>query len=298
MLLVIFNRPDSTRRVFETIRSARPRRLFIAADGPRSGHPDDAETVPKARSIGAGVDWDCDVRVLFRDQNIGCARNISSAINWAFQSADELIILEDDCVPASSFFPFCTQLLERYRDDERVFVISGNNFHPGPPRTPYSYYFSRFNHCWGWATWRRAWSHFDLDMALWPEIKKGMWLLDVLGDPLAVGYWQRIFDSTAAGDIDTWDYQWTLACWVQSGLTILPSKNLVENIGFGRDATHTKKAPPVIATAAEMDFPLVHPPFIIRDERADSWIQRNNFGDTARWKCLSMWRRLLRSWRF
>jgi hypothetical protein len=239
------------------------------------------------------VDWDCEVKTLYHDHNLGCARAVSSAIDWAFESADELIVLEDDCLPAASFFPFCRELLERFRDDQRVFVISGDNFQQGPPRTPYSYYFSRYNHCWGWATWKRAWKHFDLEMRLWPEIRGGRWLLDILSEPGAAEYWRRIFDSVHAGKIDTWDYQWTFACWAQSGLTILPTTNLVENIGFGATATHTLENSPDVPSANELEFPLHHPPHVIRDVQADAATQRHHYGTAPRWRRLRRWRDLL-----
>ena len=277
VLFLIFNRPELTRQSFERIRAARPRQLFVAGDGPRPNVPGEADKVAAARRAVEVVDWPCDVQTLYRENNLGCARAVSSAIDWAFENVDELIVLEDDCLPAASFFPFCTELLERYRDDERVCVISGDNFQPGPPRTPYSYYFSRFNHCWGWATWKRAWHHFDFDMPLWGEICRGGWLVDLLHNPLAVRYWKRIFDQVSGGEIDSWAYRWTFAIWTFGGLTILPEVNLVQNIGLSGDATHRsdeKHSRP----ASDLKFPLTHPPFVIRDARADSWTQQYHFG--------------------
>ena len=278
VLLLIFNRPTLTFATFERIRAARPERLFIAGDGPRGDRPEDATAVEQARTLTGMVDWDCEVKTLYRNHNLGCARAVSSAIDWAFESVDELIILEDDCLASASFFPFCTELLERFSDDQRVFVISGDNFQQGPPRTPYSYYFSRYNHCWGWATWKRAWRHFDLEMRLWPEIRDGQWLVDVFQDPLAVGYWTRVFDEVHAGKIDTWDYQWTFACWMQGGLTVLPAVNLVQNVGFGENATHTKKESCHGPPAENLIFPLSHPSYVLRDDHADAWTQIHHFG--------------------
>lgn len=299
VLFLIFNRPELTRKSFERIRSARPRRLFIAGDGPRAGVWPDAEKVAAARSIVDEVDWDCHVESLFRDRNLGCARAVSSAIDWAFERTDELIILEDDCLAAASFFPFCSELLDRFRHDERIFVVAGSNFQSGPPRTPYSYYFSRFNHCWGWATWRRAWQHFDFDLTLWDEIRRGGWLGDVLDDPLAVRYWERIFDRVSAGEIDSWAYRWTFACWTAGALTILPEVNLVQNVGFSGDGTHRsheKHSRP----ATDLDLPLVHPRFVIRNARADAWTQQYHFGygkvgilDRLRHKLCSRSRRIV-----
>ena len=293
VLLLIFNRPSLTLRVFERLRSARPGRLFIAGDGPRENHPGEAEAVEQARAVATMVDWDCDVKTLFREHNLGCARAVSSAIDWAFESVEELIILEDDCLASDSFFPYCAELLERYRDDQRICVISGDNFQQHPPRTPYSYYFSRFNHCWGWATWKRAWRHFDFDMNVWPEIRDGGRLTDILHDRLAEKYWTKIFDKAYAGAIDSWAYRWTFSCWVQSGLTVLPSVNLVRNIGFGEDATHTRNDSKHSLLEEELPFPLSHPPFVLRDAQADEWTQYHHFNTRPARGRLHHWRDLL-----
>jgi len=283
VLLIIFNRPDLTQRVFERIRQAGPRQLFVAADGPRSGVPADEERCARARQIVEQVDWECEVHTLFRETNLGCKRAVSSAIDWFFENVEAGIILEDDCVSHPTFFPFCAELLERYHDDERIMAISGDNFQRGRQRTPYGYYFSRYNHCWGWATWTRAWQYYDRDMKLWPEIRDVGWLEDVLSGSLSVRYWARIFQSVYEGHIDTWAYQWTFACWVQSGLSILPNANLVSNIGFHGDATHTKGSSRFANMPTEaIEFPLQHPEFVIRDAQADEFTERNHFGISER----------------
>lgn len=278
ILFLIFNRPDTTKGVFEAIRKAKPPKLFVAADGARPDKPGEWEKCQKVRGIAIVVDWDCEVKTLFRDTNLGCKVAVSRAIDWFFQHVEEGIILEDDCLPTQSFFWFCQELLEKYRYDERVMMISGDNFQFGRKRTDYSYYFSRFTHIWGWASWRRAWKHFDVNMKLWPEIRDGGWLNDWLGDKKRVEYWTQIFEKVYKGKIDTWDYQWTFACWVQNGLSILPNVNLVSNIGFGFDAVHTKgqskfndmKTEPVV-------FPLSHPKYILRDSVADAFNDRSMF---------------------
>jgi hypothetical protein len=188
------------------------------------------------------------------------------------------IVLEDDCLPHPTFFRFCEELLERYRDDERIMAISGDNFQFGRQRSKYSYYFSRYPHCWGWATWRRAWQHYDGDMDLWPVIREGRWLEDVLEGKRAVAYWTRIFNRTYDGDINSWAYAWTLSCWAQSGLTALPNVNLVSNIGFGVAATHTiSEDISSSSTLNYLDFPLSHPSFVIQDTVADAFTQRHHF---------------------
>lgn len=274
VLLLIFNRPDTTQLVFNEIRKARPTQLFVAADGPRKDRLNDLENCRKAREIIQQVDWDCYVSTLFRDENLGCKRGVSSAIDWFFSNVEEGIILEDDCVPDQSFFPFCQELLERYRYDERVMMISGDNFQFGRQRTEYSYYFSRYVHIWGWGTWRRAWKYYDVNMKLWPLIRDGMWLTDIFQDPAAVYYWQHGFENIYSDKIDTWDTQWTFACWIQSGLSILPNNNLVCNIGFNQYATHTKWATDQANLSVyPIQFPLIHPSYVIRDAKSDAYTQ-------------------------
>ena len=274
VVLLIFNRPDLTRRVFERIREAQPAQLFIAADGPRPDVPADVELCAQARQVAEQVDWECEVHTLFRETNLGCKQAVSSAIDLFFEHVEEGIILEDDCVPHPTFFRFCDELLEKYRDDERIMAISGDNFQLGRRRTEDSYYFSRYPHCWGWATWRRAWCHYDGEMRLWPAIRDGGWLQDILENRRAIAYWTTIFDKMYNGDIDSWAYAWTFICWIQSGLAILPTVNLVSNIGFGENATHTRGGGRIANMSVQpMDFPLIHPPFVLRDAKADELTQ-------------------------
>lgn len=283
---LIFKRPDTTERVFEEIRRAKPPKLLVVADGPRNDKPGEAEKCAATREIIDRVDWDCEVLKNYSDVNLGCGISVSSGLDWVFNNVEEAIILEDDCVPHSSFFPFCEMLLMKFKDDNRIFSISGQNFLFGRRRTEYSYYFSRYSHCWGWATWKRAWQHFDFDMTLWPEIKARDFLSDILVDSQTVKYWNKVFERTYDGQIDTWDYQWLFACWVQSGINIHPNVKLVSNIGFGLESTHTsgkRRKYAEIPTEA-MTLPLEHPPFIISDRQADNWVQRNiyNFSRSKR----------------
>jgi len=270
VLMIIFNRPELTRRVFEQVRRARPNRLFVAADGPRT--PEEAGRCAEARAIVDEVKWECDVQARFSDVNQGCRVGPASAITWAFEQCEQMIILEDDCLPRPSFFPYCEELLERYRDDERVMTVSGDNFQLGSRQMPYSYYFSRYSHTWGWASWRRAWSHYDIGMRRWEELRDTPWLLDLLGDAGWAEYWGRLFDLTFAGMISTcWDYQWCFASWSQNALTALPSVNLVTNLGFGRDSTHTVDASNPLSglPTEDLAFPLRHPWGLIWDRAAD-----------------------------
>ena len=280
VLFLIFNRPDTTKKVFDAISSSRPPRLYVAADGPRRDRISERDLCEQARSIATNVDWACEVKIMFREENLGCRRAVSSAIDWFFENEEEGIILEDDCLPHPTWFRFAEELLERFRDDERIMCISAQHFH-GKNHVPNaSYFFSRYNHCWGWASWRRAWAHYDHNMVLWPEWRSSEWLLDVgRGSKCFKDYWTQIFDRVHKSEIDTWDYQWTFSCWAQGGLTILPSCNLVRNIGFGQEATHTKSANSRMELPLEgMVFPLTHPQKVIRDSKADEWTDKNVFG--------------------
>lgn len=278
---LIFNRPDTTQRVFEAIRQAKPPKLLVVADGPRGDRPEEVEKCAAAREIIETVDWDCEILKNYSDINLGCKNRVSSGLDWVFEQVESAIILEDDCLPDPSFFPFCEELLNKYRDDKRVMMISGNNFQLGKNRTENSYYFSQYCHIWGWATWRRAWEYYDVDINLWPEIRDGNWLSDIFANNfLVVQYRKRILQKMYEQLVDTWDYQWSFACWTQSGLSIMPNKNLVSNIGFRSDASRTKniKSPFAGMENLAMNFPLKHPRFLIQDRQADRRTEKYVFG--------------------
>ena len=282
VLFLVFNRPDTTTQVFEAIRQAKPPRLYVAADGPRADKVGEQEKCEEVRRIATQVDWDCEVKTLFRDKNLGCRLGVSSAIDWFFENEEEGIILEDDCLPSQSFFWFCEELLERYRNDMRIMVVSGDNFQEGSARNEYSYYFSRYSHIWGWASWRRAWSYYEKDMQSWPYIRDNNYLQDILSDKAVVKYWSKLFETTYQNKINTWDYQWTFSCWIQNGLTVLPNVNLVSNIGFDGDATHTtgKDNPNSKMLVFNLSLPLKHPNWVIMDKIADDYTQKMIFGTT------------------
>lgn len=241
VLFLVFNRPDTTRQVFEAIREAKPPRLYIAADGPRSNKASEAEKCAEVRKIATAVDWPCQVRTLFRDQNLGCKMAVSGAITWFFEQEEQGIILEDDCLPNQSFFWFCEELLNKYKDNERIWSISGNNFQNGIKRGNASYYFSNYSHIWGWATWRRAWQHYAVQIPYWPDWSQSSeWNL-LFVDKIERNYWAERLNEAFENLIDTWDFQWLANIWYHKGLAINPQVNLVTNMGFGVDATHTTK---------------------------------------------------------
>ena len=283
VLVLAFNRPDTTEKVIAAIRQARPDRVFFAVDGARPDRPGEREQVLAVQKLADLIDWPCEITTLFRERNLGCKIAVSEAITWFFDEVESGIVLEDDCIAHPSFFRFAGELLERFKDDERIALVSGNNFQFGRQRTNYSYYYSRYNHIWGWASWSRAWKLYDHKMTCWPEVRAGDWLMDLFGDPVAVRYWTKIFDTTYAELNTSWAYRWTFACWIHSCLSVLPSRNLVSNVGFGAGATHTKRRYSVANLPAEpMEFPLSHPPYMIRDSIADSRTEKLMFSRSKR----------------
>lgn len=298
VIFLVFNRPAETARVFARIRAARPRRLFIVADGPRPGRAGEAEKCRQVRElVEQGIDWPCAIVRDYAEANLGSGRRVASGITAAFAQTDEAIILEDDCLPDPSFFPFCAELLARYRDDPRVGLIGGSHHQfESRPDGP-SYYFCRYGNTWGWATWRRAWEKFDYEMKDWPAWRDAGGVERLFSEPAVRRFWRATWDESA-GRRDVWDYQWVF-CYLRHGLLgTLPRVALVENIGFGADATHTaglgEAGPPV----ESMRFPLQHPARIEPDLVAEAVASRRYFSGrprvrrmVARWK---RWRAKLR----
>jgi hypothetical protein len=304
VVFLIFNRPDTTQKVFESIRNAKPPQLLVVADGHRQQKPGEAALCSATREVIEGVDWECEVLKNYSDINLGCAKRVASGLDWVFNTVEKAIILEDDCVPHPSFFPFCEELLDRYEDDERIMSITGTNFQFGRKRSEYSYYYSDFHYCWGWATWQRAWQYFDFDMKLWPQLQEGSFLKDKLSHRRAVKYWNDIFQRTSEGKINSWFYRWLFACWSQSGLTVMPEVNLVSNIGFSDvTATNTKTAPEnslyANMSVEEMKFPLLYPPFMTPNIEADRLTQETRINPNllrrGLWKIRRIWRKYLSS---
>ena len=271
----------------------RPPKLLVVADGPRANHNEDASNCSLTRAVISGVDWDCEVLTNYSDINLGCKQRVSSGLSWAFEQVEEAIILEDDCLPDPTFFRFCEELLGKYRADESVMMISGDNFQFGRRRTPYSYYFSRFVHIWGWASWRRAWRNYDVGIKSWPALRETEWLTRTLENQSQVDYWREIFDLVYANEIDTWDYQLAFASLLNNGFSAIPEVNLVSNIGFGDSATHTGANNTVNKLAnlpaVGLDFPLKHPSAISRNTAADQFAFENAIAPHAN---RSLYRRL------
>lgn len=268
---LIFNRPDCTQRVFEAIARLKPRKLLVIADGPRPDRPGEAEQVAAARNIIEQVDWPCQVLKNYADINMGCRRRPSSGMDWVFDTVEEAIILEDDCLPDPTFFTYCRELLGRYRHDERVMSICGSNFHFGRSRTPYSYYFSKFTQLWGWASWRRAWQYYDVNMRKWPEFRDSGALRHIADSKTEEHFWKMMFDRYYYDQFNSWCFQWTFASLSQNALNIIPNVNLITNIGYDDRATHTTAMSPLANLPAFPLDPLAHPPTIWRHKEADAY---------------------------
>lgn len=277
--LVIFNRPEQTKRVVDALRMVKPTLLYVTADGPRT--PEEKILCEKTREVIEGIDWPCTVKKQYSDTNLGCGVNESRAFSWIFSEVDRAILLEDDCLPHQTFFKYCEELLEKYKDDARIMSISGNFFQQENKNftSPYSYYFSSLPHVWGWATWKRAWEKYDYSMSSWPELRKSKKLASWFKYPAMYEYWSNVWDQYYRDNENNWDARWVFACAVNEGISINPCVNLVTNIGFGEDATHSK----TFDNTAEIEshpmlFPLLHPPTTGIDYAADEFTLRNNFG--------------------
>jgi GR25 family glycosyltransferase involved in LPS biosynthesis len=230
VLFLVFNRPDTTLKVFESIRLAKPPKLYIAADGPRDGRIAEVKICQEVREIVKNVDWDCEVHTLFRDKNLGCKRGVYEGIDWFFQNEEEGIILEDDVVPHTDFFVFCDFVLNKYRFDERIMMATGTNYLSNSEyKQPY--FFSEHFTIWGWATWRRSWSLYDPDMSMWEHKKNQDDLCYKFQNSYIWKHFKNTFDSLKTDYIDTWDIQWVFTCLFNSGLCVTPRVNLITNIG-------------------------------------------------------------------
>jgi hypothetical protein len=290
ILFLIFNREDTTRRVFEAIRQQKPKYLFVAADGARKNKPGEIETCQKVRDIVSQIDWDCKLKTLFRDENLGCKIAVSNAITWFFEQVEQGIILEDDCLPDPSFFPFCEELLNRYKDDTRVGHIGGNCFLPKTVDKNYSYDFGSISHIWGWASWRKVWGNYDVDFSYWEKYKhdkkKRNRIFNSLREKI---YFSSFISDTLGGKnhINTWDVQYLFMLRVQNQLSVYPRVNLVTNIGLNSElATHTsKKADKLSVPPSAILLPLKHPEYILRNKELDDQTVKKNFFS---------WKRLVR----
>ena len=279
VLFIIFNRLSTTKRVFNEIRKAKPPRLYIASDGPRNTIQGEDKIIEKIRKyIIDNINWDCEVKTLFRKKNRGCGLSVSEAITWFFKNENDGIILEDDCLPNQSFFYFCETLLDKYKNNKLIWHISGDQFIPDY-ESKYSYYFAKIQHCWGWASWADRWNNYSYDLTNYSEIN----LKKFSNNTNVQKYWEYILHKMKNNEIDTWDYQWLFKIVEMNGLCINPSKNMITNIGFGTHATHTmNKNDPNSKLKSCSISKIIYTPEIKLDIRATNLIYSLHFGIDTR----------------
>lgn len=282
ILFVLFNRPDTTKQVFEMIRKIKPEKLYIAADGPRLHKKNEEKLCEETRKVTDIIDWPCEVFRKYSDKNFGCKINMSGGIDWFFKNEENGIILEDDCLPNESFFYFCQELLDKYKDVEKIKMISGNNFQFGKKYGEDSYYFSNFPNIWGFATWRRAWKEYDIEMKTYPEFKKDGKIATIFTDNKIQKFMIRLFDKLYKNEMNAWAGRWVYAIYSNKGISISPSVNLVSNIGFGQNSTNTKKRNDILSNiTTEKLENLVHPSLITINKEADDFLFRKIFYKTT-----------------
>lgn len=277
VVFFIFNRADTAKLVFEEIKKLRPKKLYIFADGPRPDR-DELSKCLETRQITEVIDWECEVTKRFSDSNLGCCGNIASGLDFVFSKEEMAIILEDDCLPDPTFFMFTQELLVKYKNDHRIGAITGDNFQFGKLPLEESYYFSKYFNCWGWATWKRAWSTYDRDLTNWPTIKSQDILKNILPEAHKRYFWNDVLDRVYTKKLNTWDHQFSLNLFLNNMLVIVPKTNLIKNIGFDERATHTNtNSNNHLAALATnpIKFPLIHPKYIFVNNLADENTGRN-----------------------
>lgn len=287
VLFMIFNRSDTTQKVLNAIRQAKPKQIFIAADGPREDKEGEIEKCQRTRKIATSVDWDCEVKTLFRDKNLGCKIAVSSAIGWFFENIEEGIILEDDCLPSQSFFWYCQELLEKYKNDMRVWHIAGRNNLGSYLPSLYDYHFTTGGSVWGWATWRNRWEYNNLNLDIIEDKESNKKLKDFLCNTNAFRGHLDAMRTIKEDKVNTWDYYWIFSTKINNGLAIVPSKNLVKNIGFGEDATHTttcNNIEQLNMIANEIKFPIKHPSIISIDRKLSNLLDKIAFPPESKLK--------------
>ena len=276
ILIIAWKRPKKTEELINKIKQINPDNLYIACDGPKNKNSLEDNKVNKTKELLLGSFEEIrQKKYFFSDNNQGCKIGVSNAINWFFENEKEGIILEDDCIPNLEFFSFCQEMLETYRHDERIWSITGHNQQNKIQRGSGTYYFSKYPRSWGWATWRRSWEKYDRDIKDWPNIKSKGILKNQLNNQREINFWEKILDNIYHySSPNTWDYQWTLTSFLNSGLTIVPNKNLIKNIGFDEEATHTffGEQNNFVKTYQEKNnsiFPTIHPDYFVINKEAD-----------------------------
>lgn len=286
ILFIIFNRPDTTQKVFDQIKKIKPNKLFIAADGPRPENPTDKVKCAQTREITTQIDWPCELKTRFLDENLGCGIAPSAAISWFFEHVDQGIILEDDCLPNQSFFHFCQITLNHYKHDTRIFHIGGTSYqHLIKSNISSDYYFIRVPRIWGWATWARAWKKYDFNLSTFPNFKNNKVIQNIFREEILQTRWLATLHHLHTylqtdPKPNVWDFQWTYTILSQNGLCISPVKNLICNIGFRTDATHTTQEDPLLSNQPTEEINInniSHPIFITPDKKDELWVMQYIF---------------------
>ena len=278
ILITAWRRVEKLEELLLTLKKNKPRKIYISCDGPRENFPNDKKLIKKVKkTIDQIINWDCEIYKQYNNKNLGCRGAMKKAIDWFFNNETEGIILEDDCIPNEEFLIYCSTLLKKYRKNHKIWNISGVNFQKGISRGDGSYYLSKYFHCWGWATWRDRWLNFDNFINSWAKAKENLLLESIFRDPLEIKYWSKIFDNFYLyGTPDTWDIEWAYTCFINEGYTVIPNVNLVRNIGFDKEATHTKFTIDNHSND-EMILPISHPTFLITNNSADRFTFYNHY---------------------
>ncbi len=279
ILITAWRRVEKLERLLLAIKKNKPKKIYFSCDGPRKNIYSDSILIKDVKAtFDKLINWDCDVYKLYNDENLGCRGAMIKAINWFFEEETEGIILEDDCIPSKDFIPYSSKLLEKYRDNLKIWNISGTNFQRGIIRGDGSYYLSRYFHCWGWATWRNRWRKFDSYVKSWSQAKENNLLESIFNDPVEIKYWHNIFEKFYCEKLpDTWDIEWAYTCLANQGYTIIPNQNLVKNIGFDKEATHTKFSIDRQSNT-NLILPIIHPSFLTQNNIADKFTFYNHYG--------------------
>jgi len=281
VLLVVFNRPEFTRKVIDRLREIKPKIILVAADGPRLSNPSDIQNCKEVINVvNRGIDWPATLITNISKTNMGLRHRMASAITWAFTCYDKCIILEDDCIPNKSFFYFCTNLLNIYENTDSIGAITGDNFLNNKIAIEDSFYFSRYPQCWGWATWKRAWAYYDDAMLEWPAERNSGFLRKIFDHPLEIKYWEDIFDKVYEQKIESWAYRWFYSFWKKDFLCVTPRKNLITNVGVGVSATNTVvfEAGRHFLDSDDISFPLAKPQHVKQNIIADNYTQQYSIG--------------------
>ena len=277
LLLLLFNRPKETNFLFDKLKQIKPKKIYINQDGPRNKK--DIDLCNQVRKIFHKRDWDCEIFENIKTKNLGCRNSVSEGINWFFQNEEKGIILEDDCLPSKSFFTFSEKMLKKYEYDNNIFLISGSNFQKNRIIGDGDYYFSKYAHCWGWSTWKRAWIKYDKNLNFWETWKKSKNWKNFHRNNFEKRYWTKIFNKVKDNKIDSWAYVWLASVWFNNGVTITPNCNLIQNIGFNVNATSTISSNKTynIAKEEKMNSVIKDPANKSIDIQADELVFKNHF---------------------